>query len=165
VKRHSALAAAIAIMLSLAPQAARAEGGWQMPNLNPFKKSGPPTSSRVSDSATSGWKFPKLWPSGTTSRTTRKPAGPSTWQKMTTSTKSFFSKTADVLNPFDDADDNQSAAPPITGSNAYFAQAGRQKKKEEKSSTFLPSWWTSEEEKPQKAETVQDFLARPRPGF
>jgi hypothetical protein len=155
------LSIAIALLGPLvAASAVHAAEGWKMPNMNPFaKKSSPPTSARVSDSG-GGWKMPKLWPSS------GKPAarkGPSTWQKMTSGTKSMMSKTADVLNPFDDENDNP---PPveITGSNTYFSQAANRKQAEKKSSTFLPSWWSGEEEE-QKPKTVSDFLALPRPGF
>ena len=130
-----------------------------MPNLNPFKKAGPPTSARVSDS--SGFKMPKLWPSS--GSIVKKQSGPSTWQKFKSGTKSAWNKTADVLNPFDDAKDKEEPIQ-ITGSNSFVSQAASRKDAEKKSSTFLPSWWTGEEEKA-KPKTVSDFLALPRPGF
>jgi hypothetical protein len=144
-----------------------AEGGWKMPSLNPFKKSGPPTSARVSDDS-SGIKMPKLWPS-TGKTIVKKPAGPSTWQKFKSGSKSVWNKTADALNPFDDANDKPEPIE-VTGSNSFVNQVANRKQPasgkpgEKKPSTFLPSWWTSEDEEP-KTRTVQDFLKQPRPGF
>ena len=108
-------------------------------------------------------KTPNLWP-----RKTATPAGqaaPSTWQTMQTNTRSFWSKTADVLNPFDDANDNQQQAAPMTGRNSAFRQATMSKGQDQKSKSFLPSWNWGQEEKEQKPQTVQDFLALPRPGY
>jgi len=136
--------------------AAAADGGWTMPNLNPFAaKSKTPASAR-SHAATSGWHMPSLWPAPTTAK--RKSNQPSTWSKMTTGTKSFFSKTADALTPGDSSKTN--SAPKITGSNSIFSHQAP--KKEEKSSSILPtSWWTSD--KTDEPKSVNEFLARPRP--
>jgi hypothetical protein len=147
--------------------ASAADGGWQMPN--PFaKKAGPPTSRRVSDSSGSGWKMPSLWPDNkTTTAAARKPAQPSTWQKMTTSTKKFWSTTADTLNPFNDADDKPQQPISVTGTNTYFSQAANGKTTKAKSKSFLPSWQSGEEEAPvrEKSGDVNSFLSQPRPGF
>lgn len=158
----SRIALAAVLLLALVAPAALAEGGWGLSSLNPFaKKAGPPTSARVSD-GTGGLKMPKMWP--TSGKTiVKKPAGPSAWQKMKSGTKSFMSKTADVLNPFNDDADNE-PEPQITGSNSYFSQAANGKSADKKPSTFLPSWWTGAEEDPEP-KTVSDFLALPRPGY
>jgi hypothetical protein len=155
------LTIAIALLCSfVAASAARAADGWKMPNLNPFaKKSSPPTSARVSDSG--GLQMPNLWPSSRKTTTARK--GPSTWQKVSSGTKSVMTKTADFLNPFNDAEDNPEPTQ-ITGSNSYFSQVANQKQAEKKPSTFLPQWWSGDEEE-QKPKTVTDFLAQPRPEF
>jgi hypothetical protein len=146
------------VYLLAIPALAPAADGWKMPNLNPFaKKAGPPTSARVSDS--SGWSMPKLWPS--TKKTTTAKRGPTMWQKMSSGTKSMLNKTADFLNPFDDAEDAP-AEPKITGSNSYFSQVANRKQPEKKSSTFLPSWLSGEPEQ-EKPRTVQDFLRQDRP--
>jgi hypothetical protein len=157
---RSALAALLSLALVASPLLA--EGGWGLPSLNPFaKKAGPPTSARVSDGSSS-LKMPKMWP--TSGKTiVKKPAGPSAWQKMKGGTKSFMSKTADVLNPFNDAADNE-PEPQITGSNSYFSQAANGKSADKKPNAFLPSWWSGEEEDPEP-KTVSDFLALPRPGY
>lgn len=136
-----------------------------MPNLNPFAKKGRSrASASVSDAPTSGWKWPKLWPSSAPSMPggsrSARTSGPSTWQKMTSGTKNAMSKTADVLNPFDDADDDKQ--PQITGSNSVFSQASKNKKSKAKS--FLPSWpWGGEED--QEPRTVNEFLGQSRPDF
>lgn len=164
---------AAALVLGSAPHIASAAGGWGLPNLNPFaKKSGPPTSARVSDQSQSGWGLPKMWPSSKTTTTTtgrgpvaRKAAGPSTWQKMTTSTKRAWTKTADVLNPFDDASQQQSE-PSVTGSNAYFSQVANRKSspKKKEPSSVIPAWWSGEEAS-SEPKSVGEFLSQPRPGF
>ncbi len=157
--RHALIAL---LSLTCVAPAALAEGGWSMPNLNPFaKKSGPPTSTRVSDQG-SGLKLPKMWP--TSGKTiVKKPAGPSTWQKFKGGTKSLMTKTADVLNPFDDAAERE-PEPKITGSNSFFSQTANGKSAQKKSS-FVPSWWSGDEEEEQEPKTVTDFLALPRPGY
>ena len=113
-------------LLGLAlPVAGRGEeGGWKMPNLNPFSsKSKPQTAARAASPPTSGWKMPKLWPAPTAATPRKKPSQPSAWSKMTSGTKNFFAKTADALTPWD----NNKPAPPqpsVTGSNSYFTQQG-----------------------------------------
>jgi hypothetical protein len=156
---HRTLLIAVVSLLIASP--ALADGGWSMPNLNPFaQKAGPPTSARVSDRDGS-WKMPKMWPSSGKT-IVKKQAAPSTWQKMKGGTKSFFTKTADALNPFDDNDKPQPIQ--VTGSNSFVSQVANGKSSEKKSGSFVPSWWSGDE-KPKKAETVQDFLNQPRPGF
>ena len=160
---RSLFLAGLTLLFAASPALAE---GWEMPNLNPFaKRTGPPTSTRISDEDSSSWvpSLPKL-PSMSSSSKSNKP---STWQKMSSSTKGFFSKTADVLNPFDDAEEAK-AEPSITGSNSYFSQAsarrGRTKKKSGGTS-LLPTWPFGGEDKPEEPETVNSFLARPRPGY
>lgn len=67
---------------------------------------------------------------------------PSTLTKMNQSTQQFFSKTADFLNPFNDADDK----PP---------------KKE--SGSFWGSWFGPSEPEPLPPATVGEFMGLPRP--
>ena len=162
---RSLFLAALTVLFAASP--AQAEG-WEMPNLNPFaKRTGPPTSTRISDEDSSSWvpSMPKL-PSLPSMSGSRKSNKPSTWQKMSSSTKGFFSKTADVLNPFDDQEDAV-AEPSITGSNSYFSQASARRGRTKKKSggmSLLPTWPFGEE-KPEEPETVNSFLARPRPGY
>ena len=82
---------------------------------------------------------------------------------MRAGTRDAWNKTTDFLNPFDDAQDQP--FPSVTGTNTAFGQSMRTAGKQEpKSSSFLPSWpWSSAKEK--EPETVNSFLARPRPGY
>lgn len=159
-RRHTpfvGLAMLVMCLLTCVPLGAE-ESGWKMPNLNPFaaKKSAPASKSK-------GWSMPKLWPSSTA---TRKPSQPSTLSKMTTGTKQFFSKTADVLNPFDDANDPPKSSggsswnPFRNASSSQSSGAG---------SARMPNWsWnqdSSEDSAPQGPRTVNEFLAQPKPNF
>jgi hypothetical protein len=132
-------------------------GGWKLPNLNPFARpAGPPTSSRVKSG--SGFKMPGVLPGASSAKASAaKSKGPSAWQKMTSGAKSMAAKTADALNPFDDAQDNQPVR--VTGSKNAMRQASA--KKDAQSGSWLPSLWSSKEEP--KPKSVNDFLSRPRP--
>jgi hypothetical protein len=164
IKTSVVLSLFIGLNVLIAPaNCGAAEGGWGLANLNPFKgKSGPPTSTRTSNPPTSGWKWPSLWTeSSTTTMPRAKPAGPSTLQKMNATTKSFFSKTADALNPWDDGPEPE---PKLTGSRGFRRASGAN---EEPTSSFLPSWsWLGGgEEEEKKPKTVNDFLMQPRPDY
>ncbi|EAQ81334.1 hypothetical protein [Blastopirellula marina] len=78
---------------------------------------------------------------------------PSTLSKMGSSTQQFFSKTADFLNPFDDANDKpkKKVVPSL--------------KKPKKSSSS--SWWGSMfgGGEPEPPETVDQFMSLDRPKF
>ena len=104
--------ACLAVILSLVAQAAASDSWW-----NPFDNSSSdadqrrPSTAQVSSSkpksSTSG--FPKLpmpslpkWSlSGSDTDRRSAPKEPSTWDKLNSGTKSFFSKTADFLTPWD----------------------------------------------------------------
>lgn len=160
--RSSAQAAkflSVFIAFSLCSSAHSWGDGWKWPQLNPFpRKPKPPVSARVSDTPGQGWKMPSLWPSSTPSSS---PAQPSLWGKMTSSTKNFFTKTADVLTPWD----NKPASPPrsVTGSNSVFTNNGnRSSATQEKRGSILPaSWWSNE--KKEQPKSVSEFLSQPRP--
>src|SRR5262245_45692854 len=126
MKTKLSLALTVCVMcLVLSALAQGEEGGWKMPNLNPFSRKGaPPTAARISDQD-EGWKMPKLWPTSGAKKTAAKTKSPSTWQKMTTGTKSFMAKTADALNPFDDAQDKGPVR--ITGSKNTVRRPGAKK--------------------------------------
>jgi hypothetical protein len=151
--RRNLVAAVILVLLTFV---CRADDGWKMPNLNPFAAKDR-TSGRASSPPTSGWHMPKIWPSAPAKG---KKTQASTLHKMTTGTQKMISKTADALTPWD----NKKPSPPpkITGSNSIFTQQS-QPKKEEKSGSILPaSWWSSDSE-PKKPQSVNEFLAQPRP--
>jgi len=154
----------VALSLSFVSVAASsAADGWKMSSLNPFAtKSGPPTSARVSDSPTAGWKMPSLWPkSKPATAAARRPAQPTAWQKMTSSTKKFWSTTADTINPFNDANDKPQQPISVTGTNTYFSQAANRKTTKAKSKSFLPSWGSGEAEVDASPKTVNGFLKQP----
>jgi hypothetical protein len=134
------------------------EGGWKMPNLNPFAGK----ASNSNAPPTSGWKMPNLLPksSGLPKRSAAKRQSnqPGTFTKMTQGTQRFFSKTADVLNPFDDKPAEQ---PKITGSNSIFTQQRKAAEAKQDSSVSPASWFGGE--KSTKDKSVNDFLSRPRP--
>jgi hypothetical protein len=138
------------------------EGGWKMPNLNPFSGTAkPPTSQRAGNPATSGWKMPNLLPQ-TGAKPKKRSNQPSTWNRMTSGTTTFFSKTADVLTPWDN---NKPAPTPqkLTGSNSIFTQNGSTKGNTKKSSSVSPASWWSSDKSDQPDKSVNDFLSRPRP--
>jgi hypothetical protein len=159
--QKSTYPAIIAVLIGTAfPLASSAaDDGWKMPNLNPFKgKGNPPTAARVSNAPTSGWHAPKLWASPAPAK--RKANQPTTWNKMTSGTQKFFSKTADALNPWDD---KQPKPPPkITGSNTAFTH-NNAAKQEPKSGSINPASWWSAQKKDQPPKSVNDFLSQPRP--
>jgi hypothetical protein len=151
-----------AFITAAGPPACAQDSGWKMPNLNPFAQQPKPPTSVRSAPPTSGWRFPRLWP--TTTATKTRPNQPSAWQKMSSGTRNFFSKTADALNPWDDANDQPQPVKP-SGRGSAFGSATAKKKSDAKSSSILPSsWWTSEEEE-KRPRDVNDFLKQPRPGF
>ncbi|MGV3608082.1 MAG: hypothetical protein ACO1RA_16875 [Planctomycetaceae bacterium] len=143
---------------------------WKMPNLNPFKKSHPATGSSVnpwvstnSNSTTTGssWNMFSPKPQNT----------PSTWDKMTTSTKNGWYKFKDAVNPFDDANDppRKSYNPFSLGSKGTTSSKSSgyngfssttSSKPKESSSKFWPWSGKSSESKPQ---SVNDFLSQQRP--
>jgi hypothetical protein len=161
---RSLLIALLAGLTLTAAGPASAEEGSMLSKLNPFsykRQRKAPVSARASDN--SSWKMPSLWPKKTTMASS-KPAGPSTWQKMTSGTKTFFNETADTLNPFNDANDKVEP-PAITGRNTMFSQASNSKKADEKSYFSLPSWLGGAEEEEERPKTVNEFLLQPKPDF
>jgi hypothetical protein len=164
----------IVVLAALPPAAQADDASWKLPNLNPFSTKGkPPTSSRISNSAGGGWKMPQLWPAAPAAKSNRGQANrnaigrntagqapPSVWQKMTSGTKSVVSKTADALNPWDDANDKVQPPKP-SGSGSAFSRATA--KQSQKSGSILPtSWWPSDEKNKQPT-SVNEFLSQQRP--
>src|SRR5206468_11359420 len=118
------------------------DGGWKMPNLNPFSSSGhAPTSSGASQPPTSGWKMPKLLPQAP-AQPKRRANQPTTSNRGKSGTQNLFSKTADALNPWDK---KQPAAPPkLTGSNSIFTNKSTTKAAKKDDSVKPASWWSGE---------------------
>jgi hypothetical protein len=136
------------------------EGGWKMPNLNPLSAGGhAPTSSSAGRPPTSGWKMPKLW-SQSPAHPKKRANQPTSWNRVTNGTQSFFSKTADAINPWDK---KQPAAPPkLTGSNSIFTNKSTTKASHKDDAVKPASWWGSDK-KSEPPKTVNDFLSKPRP--
>jgi hypothetical protein len=154
---------ALAIAVFALPTGAARGEGWKMPSLNPFKKKDShPAHLRVTDdeSKSSSWWKPKLpsKPTTTSRKTATTPTQPSTWSKVSSGTKSAWTKTKDALNPFDNEKEKPKS---VTGYRTPFSQASARKMPEKKSS-WWPSWGGEPEKKPK---TVQDFLGQPRPDF
>lgn len=150
-----------------------AESGWKLPNLNPFSKKSPATTSHtISDMPQNSWQLPKLpklnlkppkidllpkWGQTKTS----KPSQPSAWDKFTDGTKNFLGKTKETLaSPFKSPSTRTSR--PTGGTSGH--QFGRTEKRPERKSLFT-GWLTTKKEEPKRPEAPHDFLKRPRPEF
>ena len=161
--------ACLAVILSLVAQAAASDSWW-----NPFDNSSSdsdqrrPSTAQVSSSkpksSTSG--FPKLpmpslpkWSlSGSDTDRRSAPKEPSTWDKLNSGTKSFFSKTADFLTPWDNDPEPPPRSRGVTGSRKVVSSKSNHKPQEK--SSF--SWLSGEEEEPE-IKSANDFLKLPRP--
>lgn len=131
------------------------EGGWKLPNLNPFsQKAKPPTSTRVNNASSSGWQWPKLWSASTPKKT--KSNQPSAWRSMTAGAKSMASKTADALNPWSEPE-KPATAP--TGLNTGLGRSPAAKPDAGNAKAPAGWIWQSKSDEPK---TVNDFLAQPR---
>ncbi len=133
-----------------------ADEGWSMSSLNPFKKKAP-ASERVRGSYSDEPAKPSTpsWPSlprptSNKSYAAKKKPEPSTLDKMSQGTKSFFGKSKDVLMPW-----TKSPKKPVS-SNV---------RKPPKKSYFSLSSWFPQKKKPKESKTINDFLSQDRPGF
>jgi len=100
------------------------------------------------------WYNPMSW----TTSSNKSRGKQSTFSKVAGGTKDFFNKTADYLNPFNDANDKPKKKTRFGGSTF------RSSKTEDTSSSWdIGSWFTTEE--PRTAETVSDFMDMDRPNF
>lgn len=151
--------AGAALFVSLAgPAQAEDEGGFRLPNLNPFSKSEKSeprrATGRVSDDSS-------LWPFGSkpagntrpvsTGRSVPRRAEPSMTTKVTQGTKNFFSKTYDVLTPWDN---NDPPPPPRYGAS---------KPKQKKGFDWDVLNLFGDDEPEQEITSVNEWLALPRP--
>jgi hypothetical protein len=101
---------------------------WGLPNLNPFSS---PASKRSNQ--------------------------PSMWTKMSRGTKDFFSRTYDVLTPWET--DAQKARSQNSRSSGFSANSG---KSSSQSRSPFGNWWRTEEP-PNQPQTVSEWLKQPRP--
>ncbi|MBM4004004.1 MAG: hypothetical protein FJ295_12085 [Planctomycetes bacterium] len=136
----------------------QADDGWKFPNLNPFKKSEETgsagkkkTSAKFSDkNQDSSWK----WWGSTKDASRSRAAEPSTWDKMSSGTKSLMAKTKSAITPW--KSEETTTKRPATGTNRLVS-----KKKQEKSS-WLPTWKT-EKESSDGPRTLSDWVGLPKP--
>ncbi len=148
--------------------------GWEFPSLNPFKTEKrevsaytPPRDSAEpleADKEESGFRLPKFkMPSFGFGA--KPPGQPSTMEKLGRGTKNFFSKTADVLTPWDNDDKPTSRTTrSATGVRRKYSGSTGEFKAEKKS--FVPSWFFGgDDEEEDTPRTVNSFIAQPRPKF
>jgi hypothetical protein len=171
MKAYHGLRLGLGLACVLTAAAALADG-WSLPNLNPFKKEEREVSPYVpatrdwsaaaaEEPPTSGFKLPKLKLPKIGGE--KKPSNePGAMQRVTQGTKSFLSKTADVLTPWDKNDKPLPSAR-ATGVRRTYSGSPNTARGEKKSSLF--SSWFSDEEEPQPPRTVNGFLGQPRPKF
>lgn len=132
--------------------------GIKMPQLNPFAKKKQDDGVRRFREPEKKPLIPKisLFPK-------KNPNKPGTLQKFNQNTKTFFTKTADFLNPFNDGDDMPSRRPNVTGSRRTYSGGTNFTEQKEKKPNFiarLMPWGKSE---PEPYKDVNSFLTQPRP--
>ncbi len=170
MKSSTIMRGAIGCVCLLAASSALAEG-WEFPNLNPFKTEQrevsaftPPrdySTPMEAEPEDSGFQFPKF-KMPTFGMGPKPPGQPSTLQKLGRGTKNFFSKTADVLTPWDKDEPSVSGSRRATGVRRRYNGSTGEFKAEKKS--FVPSWFSTSDE-PETPQTVNSFIAQPRPKF
>ena len=138
----------LCMLLSMTLQAVLAEDIFAFPNLNPFASKSPADSARASSYATRSSNMAR-----------RRSAEPTTWDRFSNGTKTFFTKTKGVLMPWS----KHSETPPSpTGTRRVYPASGGNRSAPKKS--FFSSWFDDEDEvKPPT--TVNEFLAQPRVPF
>jgi hypothetical protein len=164
------------------PGSARADEGWSLSSLNPFKsksRTGGGIQTRVTDQPESGLsklsmpKMPKFDGTGAggasatprhsslpsfSNRSLTKPPQPSMWSKFSSGSKNFFSRAkATMTSPFQKKQPSPFASP-ITGSRTHKASADKAKG----TKSFFSSWLASPEPEPQPPRTVSEFLKQPK---
>jgi hypothetical protein len=158
--------------LALVSWTAPAGAEWKFPSLNPFKTEKREISSYTpppeeysaaldEEPPKSGFKLPSM-KMPKLSSSPKPPGQPSAMQKVGRSTKNFFSKTADVLTPWDNDKKTAPRARTATGVRRTYAGSPSAEKEEKKS--FLPNWF-SKKDAPEEPRTVNGFIAQPRPRF
>jgi hypothetical protein len=145
----------VLMLLIIVPCVARAESNWQFPNLNPFAKK---SDAAAESEKSSRFKMPTLLPSFG-EKSNRRSSEPSTWNKLTTGTKEFLGKTADVLTPWDTAAEKKARNSSV--SDRFPSRNYREKEVEKKESIFTS--WLPEKKEPERPRSVSEFLKQPRP--
>jgi hypothetical protein len=159
----------LACIAAAAP--ARAEG-WSFPNLNPFKTEKKEVSPYVpatrdwsaaeaEDPPTSGFRLPKMKLPSMGGASQKPSSDPSMMQRFGQGTKNFFSKTADVLTPWDN---DKKPLPSTRSTGVRRVYPGSPNAVQEEKKSFFSSLFSSDDE-PEKPRTVNGFLGQPRPKY
>ena len=149
--------------------AASAQAEWwkpsmpSLPNLNPFKKQDSHPASIAKKEEGDSWQWPGM---------SKKPAEPqeikpSMWQRVSSGTKSTWTKTKSALTPWR-AKPQPEEELVITGSNSSFSRMANTNTNTNTNSRQPAkkpywSWGNDEEQRPQKASSVSDFIGGRRP--
>lgn len=151
-RRFSILLALVVAVAIASPS--RADDGWSLANLNPFKKKESKlertqrahASFSDSDEKPERGFFPTMsFPKWGSRTHTPKPTEPSTLAKLNEGTKDLFGKTKEVLMP--------------------WSSSPKKKSRSTKKSSFSLTSWLTKKEEPKRPRTVKDFIGQPRPGF
>ena len=129
-----------------------------LPNLNPFKKQDSHPASIAKKEEGDSWQWPGM---------SKKPAEPqeikpSMWQRVSSGTKSTWTKTKSTLTPWR-AKPQPEEEITVTGANSTFAKMANGGGKQAAKKPFFAWGNDDEEEPPQKASSVSDFIGRRRP--
>ncbi len=150
-----------------AAKTSQAESWIKIPNLNPFAKKKPTSPpQRVGDSQNDigHMTFPQNVPVYDQEFKQPQPKK-STWDRFSDGTKSFFTKTKNVLMPWADESKKSSSPSRVSRSGRGYRTASSQNSGAESKhrSSFLPSFMTGKEkEEPPKPQTVNEYLELPR---
>ena len=148
--KHFAFTIAFVVAWATLAGSGLAADGWNLLAWNPFDRDieEPRASARVTDTGAS------IGASRAAARpVARRAQDPSVWTKMNRGTKSFFAKTKDAINPWDDEPQRSRS----TGTR-YRSRSHQ----DDRNQSFLGSLFNPEPE-PKRIETVKDWLDQPRP--
>jgi hypothetical protein len=139
--------------------ALHAESKWKIANLNPFTKETPEARGNgVPKEGASPFRLSALGGKpGVKPSEAKRPDKPSGWSKFATSTKNFWNKTKQALNPW-----GKSSADGSSRNDAARFQLGLGRNNREKKSLFA-GWLRPKDDEPQQPQSVAEFLAQPRP--
>ena len=122
-----------------------------LPNLNPFKRRDSHPASIAADKEDS-WQWP-----GMSKKPAPEPvAKPSMWQRVSSGTKSTWTKTTSALTPWR-AKPQPEEEFTLTGSNSSFSRMANSNSKQPAKKPYW-AWGNDKEDRPQKASSVSDFI-------
>jgi hypothetical protein len=128
-----------------------------LPNLNPFKSRDSHPASIANKSEDDAWQWPGM---------SKKPSQPievkpSMWQRVSSGTKSTWTKTKSALTPWR-AKPQPEEEIVVTGSNSTFSRMANGNSRQPAKKPYW-AWGNDEEDRPQKASSVSDFIGGRRP--